>query len=63
MSYSESIRKQQKGGAIISNNVSLTFRTMINPAIGWFEIVEMPTYVRRHNIVQDYQPNTIDDCS
>ena len=42
--YSKSIRQHQPGGAIIKNNVSLTCLKMIDPATGWFEIVEMPTY-------------------
>ena len=42
--HSKSIRQHQPGGAIIKNNVSLTCLKMIDPATGWFEIVEMPTY-------------------
>ena len=42
--YSKSIIKQQPGGAIIIKNVSLTCMTMIDPATGWFKIVEIPTY-------------------
>ena len=41
-SYSKSIIQHQIGDDIISNNVSLTFRTIIDPATGWFEIVEIP---------------------
>ena len=40
--YSKSIRKQQPGGAVISDNVSLACMTMINPATGWFEIIKVP---------------------
>ena len=39
--YRNYIRKQQIGGAIIRNNDSLTCRKIINPATGWFEIVEI----------------------
>ena len=43
-SYSNFIIQQQTGGAITSNNVSLTCMTMINPATGWFEIIEITGY-------------------
>ena len=42
--YSKSIRQQNPGGAIICNNVSLACMTMIDPATGWFSIVEMPVF-------------------
>ena len=42
--YSKSITKHQTGGAIIKNNVSLTFMIMIDPATGWFKIFEVPTF-------------------
>ena len=42
--YIKSIRQQQPGGAIINNNVSLACMAMIDPAMGWFEIVGIPTY-------------------
>ena len=42
--YSKSIRQQQTVRAIIKNNFSLTCMTMIDPAMGWFEIVKVPTY-------------------
>ena len=42
--YSNYIRQQQLGGAIISNNDSLICVTMIDPATCWFGIVEIPTY-------------------
>ena len=38
--YRKYIRQNQPGGAIIKNNVSITCLTIINPTIGWFEIVE-----------------------
>ena len=41
--YRNSIRKQNPGGAIIRNDVSMTYMAMINPATGWFEVVEIPT--------------------
>ena len=42
--YSKYVRQQQPVVAIISNNVSLTCMTMINPATGWFGIVEILMY-------------------
>ena len=42
--YIKFIIQQQTGGAIIRNNVSMTCRTMIDLATGWFDIVEIPTY-------------------
>ena len=42
--YSKSITKQYPGGAIISNNVSLTCMEMIKPTTVWFKIVRIPTY-------------------
>ena len=42
--YSKSIRQHQPGGTVIPNNASLTYTAMIEPATGWFEIVEMPTF-------------------
>ena len=42
--YSKSIRQQHPGGAIIKNNVTLTFMMMIYPTTGWFKIVEISTY-------------------
>ena len=42
--YSKSIRQQQPGGAIIWNNVCLTWITMTDPATGWFEIFKIPTF-------------------
>ena len=42
--YSKSIIQQQPGGAIIKNNVSLTYMTIIEPTTGWFEIVEVLKY-------------------
>ena len=42
--YSKSIRQQQPGSAIIRNKDSLTCMTIIDPATGWFKIVEIPTF-------------------
>ena len=42
--YRKSIRQQYPGDTIISNNVSLTCMTTIDPATGWFEIVQIPTF-------------------
>ena len=41
--YSNSIRQNHLGGAIISNNVSLTCMVIIDPNTGWFEIIEILT--------------------
>ena len=40
--YRKSIRQQQTGGDIIFSN--LACMKMINPAMGWFEIIEVPTF-------------------
>ena len=37
--YIKSIIKQYPGGTVILNNAGLTCMKMIDPAIGWFEIV------------------------
>ena len=42
--YSNYIRQQNQGGAIIKNNVSLTRISMIYLDTGWFKIFEIPTY-------------------
>ena len=42
--YSKTIIQQQPGNTVIRNNASLTCMTMIDPATGWFEIVEIPTF-------------------
>ena len=42
--YSSSIIQHHLGGAIVNNNVSLNSMTMINPATGWIETVEIPIY-------------------
>ena len=42
--YSKSIIQQQPSGTIIRSNVSLTCITMIDLTIGYFKIVEIPTY-------------------
>ena len=41
--YSKYTRQHQSGEAIISNNVSLTCKKMINSATGWFKIIEVTT--------------------
>ena len=42
--YRKSIRQQQPGGTVICKNDRLTCMTIIDPASGWFEIVEIPTF-------------------
>ena len=42
--YIKSIKQQNPGGAIIWKNISLTCMKMIDPATGWFEIVEILTF-------------------
>ena len=42
--YSKYIRKQQPCGTIIRKNDSLTCMTMIDPATGWINIFEIPTF-------------------
>ena len=42
--YSKSIRQHQHGGTIINNNVSLTCMSIIDPAKGWFEIIEVTMF-------------------
>ena len=42
--HSKSIRQKQPGSAIIRKNVSLTCMRIIDPAPGWLEIVEIPTF-------------------
>ena len=42
--YSKSIRQQQPGVAAIKSDFSLTCMIMIEPAMGWFEIVNVPVF-------------------
>ena len=42
--YSKSIRKQHTGDAIMKKDNSLTFMTMIDPATGWFRVIEIPMF-------------------
>ena len=42
--YSNSIRQQQPGGAIIKKGMSLTCMTIIDPTKGWFVIFEVPCF-------------------
>ena len=42
--YSKYIKQQQPGGTVIQSNASLTCMTMIYPATGWFDIVEIPRF-------------------
>ena len=42
--YSKYIRQQQPGGTVIQKNASWTCMLMIDPATGWFDIVEIPRF-------------------
>ena len=42
--YSKHIRQQQSGGNVIWKNASLTCTAMIDPATGWFKIIEIPMF-------------------
>ena len=42
--YSNSIRQQHPGGAIMQKDDSLTCTTMIDPVTGWFKILEILTF-------------------
>ena len=42
--YSLSAKQQQPDGTILDKEFSLTCMTFVDPATGWFEIVEVPTY-------------------
>ena len=42
--YTKYIIQQHPGDAIINNNGTLTWMMMIDPATGWFEIFEVPTF-------------------
>ena len=42
--YNMSPKRQHLCGAIINKDVSLTYMTMIYPEMGWFKIIEVPTY-------------------
>ena len=53
--YIKSIRQQQPGGTVIRNNASLTCMTMIDQAIGWFEIVKVPTFDLKEVTLVNYE--------
>ena len=42
--YIKSTRQHQPGGTVICKNYRPTCMTMIDPASGWFEIVEITTF-------------------
>ena len=42
--YRKSTRQQQPGDTVIQKNAILTCTTMIEPATGWFDIVEIPMF-------------------
>ena len=43
MSYIKSIRQHHTGGAIVTNNFGQTYRMIMDPATGWFDLVEITT--------------------
>ena len=43
-SYNKSIRQHPLGGTVVRYNLSLTCMTIIDPDIGWFEIVKIPMF-------------------
>ena len=43
-SYTKSIRQHKPGGTVIHKNASTTCMKMIDPSLGWFEFVEIPTF-------------------
>ena len=42
--YIKYIIQQKPGSTVIQNSSSLACMTMIDPATGWFKIVEIPTF-------------------
>ena len=43
--YSITAKQFQTDGSIVDKELSLTCMTMIDPVTGWFEIVEVPSYI------------------
>ena len=43
--YSLSAKQQQPDGSVVDKDFSLTCMTFVDPATGWFEIAEVPTYL------------------
>ena len=41
--YRKSIIQNQPGGVIIKKDVSLNYKTMIDPHTGWFQLFKFPT--------------------
>ena len=50
--YSITAKQTQPGGKIKEVELQLTAMTMVDPATGWFEIVEVP-YYNNEDIVND----------
>ena len=51
--YSLSAKQQQPDGSITDKEFSLTCMTFVDPATGWFEIAEVPTYLLRSDSKTD----------
>ena len=43
--YSITAKQFQTDGSIVDKELSLTCMTIIDPVTGWFEIVEVPSYI------------------
>ena len=43
--YTIKAKQLQPGGDVVEKELHLTCMTMLDPATGWFEIVEVPTYI------------------
>ena len=53
--YRNSIIQQQPGGTVVRKNVSLTCMTIIDPATGWFEIVNIPMFDLEEGKIYHYE--------
>ena len=59
--YSITARQNQPGNQVKEIELKLTAMTMVDPATGWFEIIEVPYY--HMNEVKDNVDNYIDKSS
>ena len=53
--YIKSIRQQKPGGTVIQNNACPTCMTMIEPALEWFDIVEIPAFYLEEVALGNYE--------